>query len=173
MTDEKGSTSGGALSPAQSVFSQPMFEALITPHRSLGQRGFRLVMTLLCLTSVVSSLPFVLMGAWPVAGFFGLDLLALYIAFRVNYADARAYEEVAVSAAEVSVRKVTARGKAQEWRFNPVWTRLREQRHEDFGLLGLELVSRGQSLPIAQCLSPPEREHFARAFARALAEARR
>ncbi len=51
---------------------RPVFDATITPHRSLGQQGFRIVMTLVCLASVVSSIPFVVLGAWPVAGFFGI-----------------------------------------------------------------------------------------------------
>lgn len=164
--------------PAQSVLhrradlGEPVFAATITPHRSLGKNAFRLVMTLVCLSTIVSSIPFVALGAWPVAGFFGLDLLALYIAFRVNFARAKAFEEVAVSRLEVLVRKVSHHGVTQEWRFNPVWTRMDEERHDDFGLQGLALVSRGQSVRIAQELSPDERESFARAFRLALAEAR-
>ena len=68
---------------------RPVFDATITPHRSLGQNGFRIVMTLVCLASVISSLPFVLLGAWPVAGFFGLDFLGLYIAFTLIFTDWR------------------------------------------------------------------------------------
>ncbi|MGL4727151.1 MAG: DUF2244 domain-containing protein [Bosea sp. (in: a-proteobacteria)] len=150
-----------------------MFSAVITPHRSLGKRGFRLVMTLVCLATIVSSIPFMVLGAWPVAGFFGLDLLALYIAFRVNFAQARAMEEVVVSRIEVLVRQVSPKGEAREWRFNPAWTRMEEKRDDEFGVLGLALVSRGQSVTIASQLSPAERESFADAFRKALAEARR
>ena len=46
---------------------RPVFDATITPHRSLGQNGFRIVMTLVCLASVISSIPFVVLGAWPPA----------------------------------------------------------------------------------------------------------
>jgi uncharacterized membrane protein len=168
-----------AMSQMQSVSGEgvdraaPMFAATITPHRSLGRNAYRLVMTLVCLSTIVSSIPFVVLGAWPVAGFFGLDVLALFIAFHVNFARARAFEQVAVSPIEVMVRKVSHRGKDEIWRFNPLWTRVEEQRHEDFGLRGLVLVSRGQVVPIAQELSPHEREGFAKAFGMALAEARR
>ena len=152
---------------------EPVFSAMITPHRSLNKNAFRLVMTLICISTIVSSLPFIILGAWPVAGFFGLDLLALYIAFHVNYARARAFEQVVVSRLEVLVRKVSHRGIAQEWRFNPVWIKMEEEWHEDFGLQTLVLVSRGQSLKIAAELSPDERESFAKAFGMALAQARR
>lgn len=150
-----------------------VFDATITPHRSLGREGFRLVMTLVCLASVVSSVPFVVLGAWPVAGFFGLDLLALFIAFKVNFSAARAFERIKVTPLEVLLRKVSHRGKEAIWRSNPVWTRLERERDEDYGLLALNLVSRGRSVTIAAALSPQEREGFADALGAALASARR
>lgn len=150
-----------------------VFAATITPHRSLGANAFRLVMGLVLLASVVSSLPFVIMGAWPVAGFFGLDLLALYIAFRVSFHRSRAFEEVILTRVQLLLRKVSHRGEAAEWRFNPLWTRLDRDSDPEFGLQRLAIVSRGQRVLIAQALSAPERETFADAFAHALARAKR
>lgn len=152
---------------------RPVFDATITPHRSLGQNGFRIVMTLVCLASVVSSIPFVVLGAWPVAGFFGLDLLALFIAFKVNFRSARAFERIIVTPLEVLLRKVSQHGKEAVWRSNPAWTRLEREHDEDYGLLGLTLVSRGRSTPVASALSPQERAGFADALGSALASARR
>lgn len=152
---------------------RPVFDATITPHRSLDQNGFRIVMTLVCLASVVSSLPFVILGAWPVAGFFGLDLVAIFIAFHVNFRDARAFERIVVTPIEVLLRKVSHRGQEAIWRSNPAWTRLERRDDEDYGLLQLNLVSRGQSVAVASALSPHEREGFADALGSALASARR
>jgi uncharacterized membrane protein len=152
---------------------RPVFDATITPHRSLGQDGFRLVMTLVCLTSVAASIPFMLLGAWPVAGFFGLDLLALYIAFKVNFSAARAFERIVVTPLEVLLRKVSHRGREKIWRSNPAWTRLERAEDEDYGLLELSLVSRGRRTVVASALSPQEREGFAQALGSALAEAKR
>ncbi|GGC86165.1 DUF2244 domain-containing protein [Chelatococcus reniformis] len=150
-----------------------VFAATITPHRSLGANAFRLVMGLMLLASVVSSLPFVIMGAWPVAGFFGLDVLALYIAFRVSFHRSRAFEEVILTRVQLLLRKVSPKGTAAEWRFNPVWTRLDRANDPEFGLLRLAVVSRGERVPIAQALSAGERESFADALGQALAQARR
>ena len=152
---------------------RPVFDATITPHRSLGQNGFRIVMTLVCLSSVVSSIPFVVLGAWPVAGFFGLDVAALFIAFHVNFRHARAFERVIVTPLEVLLRKVSHHGREAVWRFNPAWTKLERQDDEDYGLLRLSLVSRGESVAVAAALSPHEREGFAEALGAALASARR
>ena len=152
---------------------RPVFDATITPHRSLSQNGFRLVMTLVCLASVVSSIPFMVLGAWPVAGFFGLDVLALFIAFRVNFQTARAFERVIVTPIAVLLRKVAHTGEEANWRFNPAWTKLQREEDEDYGLLKLSLVSRGSRVPVADALSPAERAGFADALAAALAQARR
>ncbi len=155
------------------AFDRPVFDATITPHRSLGRNGFRLVMTLVCLASVMSSIPFVVLGAWPVAGFFGLDVLALFIAFHVNFRHARAFERIVVTPLEVLLRKVSHHGREAVWRSNPAWTRLERQEDEDYGVLALNLVSRGQSVAVAGALSPSEREGFAEALGSALARARR
>jgi uncharacterized membrane protein len=111
-------------------------------------------------------------GAWPVAGFLGLDALALYIAFRVNFRDARGFEEVAVSPLKVQLAKVTPAGKRAEWRFDTLFTKLERHEDEDYGLMRLDVISRGETVPIAQALSPGERESFADAMAGALREAK-
>lgn len=160
-------------SDAASAAERAVFDATITPHRSLGQNGFRIVMTLICLASVVSSIPFIVLGAWPVAGFFGLDVLALFIAFHVNFRHARAFERIVVTPLEVFLRKVSHHGREAIWRSNPAWTKLERKDDEDYGLLGLSLVSRGRSVPVAAALSPQEREGFANALGAALAQARR
>jgi uncharacterized membrane protein len=161
---------GSAIADAS---QRPVFDATITPHRSLGQNGFRIVMTLVCLASVISSIPFVVLGAWPVAGFFGIDVVALFVAFHINFRHARAFERIVVTPLEVLLRKVSHHGRETVWRFNPVWTRLERQTDEDYGLLGLKLVSRGQSVAIASALSPHERSGFADALGSALSSARR
>ena len=161
------------LRDASDASGRPVFDATITPHRSLGQNGFRIVMTLVCLASIVSSIPFIVLGAWPVAGFFGIDVLALFIAFHVNFRHARAFERIVVTPLEVLLRKVSHHGREAVWRFNPAWTRLERQVDQDYGLLGLNLVSRGQSVAVAGALSPGEREGFAEALGTALAKARR
>jgi uncharacterized membrane protein len=78
-----------------------------------------------------------------------------------------------VTASELTVRKVTHRGKAREWRFNPLWVRLDRETLDEFGIQALFLVSRERRLAIAGALAPAEKESFALALAAALGEARR
>ena len=130
-------------------------------------------MTLVCLTSIVASLPFVIMGFWPVAGFFGLDFLGLYIAFRISYRQARAFELLELTPLHLLFRKVSERGEARDWLFNPLWTRLDREEDDEFGLQSLALASRNQRVVIARDLSPEERESLAQAFSRALSDVKR
>jgi uncharacterized membrane protein len=161
------------LTPEFTAPEPAIFSAVVTPHRSLNHAGFLIIMAAVSAISFAAGTVFLLMGAWPVFGFFGLDVLLIYWAFRANYRTAAAYEEVTVTSSELQVRKVTHRGRASEWSFNPLWVRLERDDHEDFGLQGLFLVSHGQRLPVASVLSPQEKESFAAALAAAIGEARR
>ncbi len=161
------------MKPDNDPASEPtIFSAVITPNRSLDRVGFVVLMSLVGFVSFVAGLVFFIAGAWPVVGFFGLDVALLYWAFKLNYAHAAAYEEVTVTAAELKLRKVSHRGEIREWTLNPHWTKLDREAHADFGLLRLFLVSRGKRLAIANFLGPQEREGFAEALGAALNEAK-
>ena len=150
-----------------------IFSAVITPHRSLGHVGFLVLMAAFGGISFIAGMMFLIAGAWPVFGFFGLDVLLLYWAFKVNYRHADAYEELRLTPSELRIRKVTHRGLVREWVLNPLWVKLEKITHEEFGIERLFLVSRGKQLIIASFLGPDEKESFAKALGNALAEARR
>lgn len=151
-----------------------IFSATITPHRSLGPTGFLVLMCCLAGASFATGVVFILLGAWPVFGFLGLDVLLVYLAFRANYRAANAYEEVIVTPSELTVRKVTPRGRVrEEWTANPLWVRLQQDVHQEFGVERLFLISRGRRLAIAGFLGPKEKQSFAQALSQALFEAKR
>jgi uncharacterized membrane protein len=150
-----------------------LFSAILTPYRSLGGTGFLVLMLFVSAVSFVAGLVFFLVGAWPVVGFLGLDIVLIYWAFCVNFRRAAAYEQVTVTPIELKLRQVSHRGEVQEWTLNPVWVQLDRQTHAEFGLQRLFLVSHGRRLSIAGFLGPAEKESFAAALAAALSEARR
>jgi uncharacterized membrane protein len=158
---------------ASNPFDSAVFEARLIPHRSLNRRGMLLVLACFGLASCLLGFPFLLMGAWPVAGFLGLDVALLWLAFHANFRAARAYEDVTLTPVELLIAKVSARGARAEWRFNPVWVRLERIEHEEYGIRKLSLASRGKRLEIASFLGPGAKADFARDFSKALAEARR
>ena len=86
-----------------------LFSALLTPHRSLSRTSFLVVMAFVSVVSFAAGLAFLMMGAWPVLGFFGLDVLAIYWAFRINFRRARASEEIRVTPSELRFRTPSPR----------------------------------------------------------------
>jgi uncharacterized membrane protein len=150
-----------------------IFSAVITPHRSLPRTGFLVLMAAFGAVSFIAGMVFLIAGAWPVFGFFGLDVLLLYWAFRLNYRHAGAYEEVTVTSSVLTVRKVSHRGRAREWVLNPLWVKLDKVAHEEFGIERLFLVARGKQLVIASFLGPDEKASFAQQLDHALSEAKR
>lgn len=150
-----------------------IFSAVITPHRSLGHVGFLILMLVFGGISFVAGIMFFIVGAWPVFGFFGLDVALLYFAFRVNYRSADAYEEVTVTPSTLTIRKVSHHGATREWQLNPLWVRLDKVTHEEFGIERLLLVSRGKNLPVGNFLGPDEKASFATALGNALSQAKR
>ena len=163
----------GAAAPMLTDPDAPFFSARLTPYRSLSPRGFLVLMLTVGTVSFVAGLAFWMNGAWPVMGFFGLDVLVIYVAFRLSFHQARAFEEIHVSPTDVHVVRTGSRGDVQEVHLNPAWARLEVRRIEDEGVVGLALVSHGRSHPIGAFLNPPDRASFADALGRALATARR
>jgi uncharacterized membrane protein len=150
---------------------EPLFSALLTPHRSLGPKGFMVLMTAVCLVSFGTGLMFYIMGAWPVIGFMGLDVALIYIAFKLNYRAGRLFETVDLTPEALTVTRVEPSGKAQSWSFNPYWVRLNLD--ERIGQsTELSLASHGNRLVFASFLSDPEREDFAQALRAALSAAK-
>lgn len=152
---------------------EPIFRALLVPHRSLGRRGFNILIGSLCLCWLVTGAIFLVRGAWPVFGFFGLDILLLYIAFRLNYRAARARETVSLSRTSLDITRYEASGRTASWLFNPLWARFSVVRHEEIGITDMAVHGQGKRVMIGSFLNPEDRESFAMAFSGALARVKR
>ena len=150
-----------------------LFSALLTPHRSLNRTGFMLVMAAVSVASFAAGIACLMIGAWPVLGFLGLDVLAIYWAFKVNFRRAKAYEEILVTPSELRLRRVSHRGHVMEFAFNPLWVQLDQVIHQEFGVERLYLVSKGRRVALASFLGPDEKASFAKALKSALAAARK
>jgi len=144
-----------------------VFERVLSPHRSLPPRGFHLLMLALCLISLAVGIGFVAIGAWPVIGFFGLDVALVYLAFRLNYRAARRSETIRLAGDAFTVERVNVRGERRAWRFQPFWLQviLEERSGERNRLL---VASHGRSLAIGDFLTSRVRRELAAAIREAL-----
>lgn len=157
----------------EEINEAPVFEALLTPHRSLGRRGFAVLMAAFGGLCMVNGVVFLMAGAWPIFGFCGLDVALLFGAFWLNYRAARAREEVSVSRTLLTIRKFAPSGRMTEYFFNPFWARFRVARHDEIGITGMQVSGEGRSTDVGSFLNPDDRESFASAFSRALARVKR
>ena len=143
------------------------FDATLTPHRSLGPLGFTLLMGFFAAVSLAIGIGFLMIGAWPVIGFFGLDVALVWFAFRVNYRDGLMTEYLRLSEELLTVRRILPSGRVREWRFQPYWLRVEMDdppRHDS----RLTLTSHGRRLTVGDFLTVPERHEVARALRAAL-----
>ena len=147
-----------SLHPAR---SDPVhFERVLWPHRSLPPRGFRVLMLGLGLLSLAAGIIFVSVGAWPICGFFGLDVALLYLAFRISYRSARQRETLRLAGDQFTVERVGIYGERRQWRFRPFWLRVViEERPDESNRLSL--ASHGRSVVIGDFLAPQVRRELA------------
>lgn len=147
------------------------FDAVVSPHRSLGPRAFTALMLAIALVSFASGVMFLMLGAWPVFGFFGLDVALIWFAFRANYRAARAFERIRLSDRDLTIERVDRKGIRRRYRFEPSWARIEiEVRDEDDNEIAI--ASHGRRFVFAACLSPAERLDLAAGLRTALAARR-
>jgi uncharacterized membrane protein len=151
--------------------SERSFRAVLTPHRSLSRTGFLVLMILLSVSCFGTGIVFLAMGAWPVFGFLGLDVLLVYIAFRLNYRAARAYETVELTPELLAVTRYDPSGRSRRFEFNPYWARVLLREWPD-GRNDLRLAAQGRELSFGRFLTDDERRDFADALKGALVTAR-
>jgi uncharacterized membrane protein len=157
--------------PPQLKASPVFFDAVLYPHRSLPPQGFMLLMLVLSVVSFAAGVSFVLLGAWPILGYFGLDVLLVYLAFRASYRSARMHEWVRLTEDTLTVERVGQRGERRRWQFQPFWLRVvLEERNETNRLV---LTSHGRELVVGGFLAPAERRNLAVALKEALNRWRR
>ena len=148
----------------------PQCRAVLTPHRSLGPKGFMVFMGAISTVSFGTGLMFYMMGAWPVMGFMGLDVALVYVCFKLNFRALRVYETVEFDGETLTVTRIAPSGKSQSWRFNPYWVRLNLE--ERVGRMSeLSITSHGKRVVFGSFLTDPEREDFAAALKAALGAA--
>ncbi len=158
--------------PAFASTDRPIFAASLTPHRALGRRGLRIVVLVVALLAAIPGIVFFALGAWPVVGFMGLDVLAVWWAPSASMKDGKRLEQVTLYRDSLVVRQVSPTGAASEATFNPFFVRLVVSRDAEDRITGLVLSGRDRELPIGAFLNPADKATFAKAFGAALSRAR-
>ncbi|HEY1505251.1 MAG TPA: DUF2244 domain-containing protein [Stellaceae bacterium] len=109
---------------AETPSDEVIFAATVAPYRSLPPRSLVWIMLGLAAFGFCSGIGFVLAGAWPVTGFFGLDIALLYLAFRLSYRSARQRESLRLTQRALDIERIDVHGERQRWQFEPSWLRV-------------------------------------------------
>jgi uncharacterized membrane protein len=144
-----------------------LFEAVITPYRSLSARGLNILIGAICLLSAGTTTMFWWLGAWPVAGFSGAEVSAVILLLRYNARRARAREHIELRDGNIRILRVDPRGHRQERTLNPYWVRvvLRERPGRVPALL---LTSRAAEEEVGAALGEDEKRDLAAALGAAV-----
>jgi uncharacterized membrane protein len=160
------------LRAALEVRGPLQMDAVLRPNRSLSLRAFSRLMLVLGAISFAASMVFVLNGAWPVMGFFGLEVFLIWLAFRLSYKQGRLFERVRVTPALIHVERVQPNGAARYWAVAPIWARV-EHEEEGPASEAVRLIGGPNRVALGRFLAPEERQSFADALRGAIAKAKR
>jgi len=145
----------------------PLLDLTLRPHRSLGPRGFAVLMGLLCAISFVAGIVFLAVGAWPVVGFLGVDVLLVWIAFRVSYARGRIRERLTLHADRFEIVRTDHWGRERRHSLEPYWLKV-ELADRGAGAPLVRLRSHGRTTVVGSFLPVGERAELARVLDEAL-----
>ena len=151
---------------------QIFMDAVLRPNRSLSPKGRLMLIAGVSVLGLVVSVPFLAIGAWPVAGFMGLDVLGLYWAFKFSDRQGKAAEFVRVTRSSLEIARVDIRGREAREQFPSYWTRVSMDDPPEHDSQVIVSAS-GRSTILGRFLAPEERLSFAKALTRALNNARR
>ena len=154
------------------TLQQTLFEASLRPHRSITRRAMRRIVGAFLAFQCVLATPFLILGFWPISGFMGVDVLALWLAFRWSFRVANINETVQVTPLEVRFTRCGLDGRQREWRFNPAWLRLEIDEHAHFGTERVAFAYRGKQVNIGDFLGREAKADLAANLRSALALAR-
>lgn len=165
----QGDKRGDKRSRASHVSSMDAvhFEAVITPHRSLGRRGLRVLVGAILVLSGVISAGLWWLGAWPAVGIDGAEIALAVALLHWNARQRHACEMLLLSDSGLRVVRTDARGRRQERTLPAAW--LRVHLHERPGQApALVLHARGARLEVARALGEAEKRDLAEALRAAL-----
>lgn len=132
-----------------------VFQAILTPYRSLSRRGAVTVVGLLLTLTLLLGLRFLLWGAWPVIIFSSAEVPLVTLLLMLNFRSARESETVLLSGTECRILQTNRRGQRREIKLPTAWLRVSLQ--QGTGASRIELENRKQRLEVGAFLHEADR----------------
>lgn len=153
--------------------SEPiLFREILQQHQALSDRGWAVVFGALGIFFTGFGLAMFVNGAWPVIGFLGIEVGALYLGYRVMTGRAKRQEELILTPSTLSLHLRDPKGRLQRQSFPT----------EDCAVFintpttwddPVVLRAGNRRIPFGGDLNPDQRRDLATRLLSALSEARR
>ncbi len=141
----------------------------IYPNQSLTPKGLLLLMFLITIPASFIGITFFILGAWPVLGFMGLEVLLIYIAFKVLFYKNKFYEHIILDKEKLSIFFKKQNNTITKIELEPTWLQVQiENIYESEDMLTIS--SHGKKIILANFLIPEERVKLAKKIRYGLSE---
>ena len=132
-----------------------LYSITLKPYRSLTKLGFLLMMIALCTFCFITGIIFIKIGAWPVFGFFGLDVFLVYVFFRLSFKSGEEFETINLTKKKLIIKKYKLK-KIRTYIFDANWIKIKilnPKSHTN----KLQISSKNKSLIVGSFLRPDEK----------------
>ena len=133
-----------------------LYSITLKPYRSLSKIGFILLMVVLCTFCFVTGIMFIKIGAWPVFGFFGLDVFLVYVFFKLSFKSGEEFEVINLTKKKLIIEKYKLKKIIRTYVFDANWIKIKilnPKSHTN----KLQISSKNKSLIVGSFLRPDER----------------
>ena len=146
--------------PSPEADETPVFEVRLTPHRSLTPKGFAIISWIILMVGFVHGILFLVIGAWPVVGFAGLEWLLFWWLLRRHFKGDDRAECLRLFQDRLRLEQSDSKGRVSLVELQPYWLQVvLEQGPADSNALFLS--SHGSRHEIGRFLSAEERSDLA------------
>jgi uncharacterized membrane protein len=133
----------------------------IYPNQSLRPKNFIILMFLIIIPAGFISIAFYLIGAWPVLGFMGLEIILIYIAFKILFYRNKFYEHIVLNNKKLNIFFNKQNKVLKKIELEPTWLQVKIEniyKNKDM----LTLSSHGKKIILGSFLIPEERQVLAK-----------
>ena len=144
-----------------------LYEISLYPYRSLNKTGFFILMFSLGFVSFVAGIIFMIKGAWPVFGFFGLDILLVYIFFKINFRSGKKKEILILTKNQLIIEFYNSKKISKTYYLDAHWLQIRLSKLKN-EMSKLKISSKNKSIIIGSFLRYQEKIDVVKSLKKAL-----
>lgn len=128
----------------------------IYPNQSLSKKGFKILIFMFLLPAFLIGGYFSFLGAWPVAGFMGLEIFLIYFAFKISHFNNKIYEHIMLDEKELRISYHSHNTLIKTISLEPTWLKIQTYNNKVSSNI-LSIRSHGKENFIGKFLSSGER----------------